>query len=1319
MASEGQLRQAPAPSRRVAAQREPPARSVGAARAGLGPADLQLRLGNRGAQTFLSQLAGASFTRAAGTVATAGTRANGNAFPLVDRGRSAPTAIQPTAPQAAPVAPQAAQLASPLAKPPRDAGRMSPGQQSEAPAQARSEAPAAQATPATPPTPTSPAAAGVAPAGPEAAAAAVAAGEAPAASAPAAATTAPETAAAPAAPAAPPGAAATAPAEAEAAPEPEPAPVVTPREAIAPAAAAIAARAQTARMHAPAASVAKAAQAAAINPATEQRRGAAVSTVAAISEAKPGAVSRSDFKTKLAEALHKKVPAPTSPENAQEIMRDGAHNASGALRGELNAQRAQAAGPMAAAASRAAEVNPANVPAPAAAPLSPEQAGAPPEPVSADSVVPPALPAQQLDYSSDRAETDRMMAQNNVTSAQLEDANEPTFGAAVEARQGAEAREAQMPGEFRAAEAGVREQARVTADRAVVQGLGAFHGGRTASLAGVAAQQMATRDVDAAKRTEITQQLDRIKSATQAGVREILDRMEKNAGEMFQQGLERAERAYEDVFEEEKGGFLNRVAHLFGGWEEVVNRAFEAARRAYDAEVSTTIDQVANYVEGELAQAKQRVEQGRAEADRFVAGLDANLAQFGREAAAQIGADFDAMAGEIDHRRDQLVDALAKQYGESHQRISDLEQKLRTENRSLWQRIKDATVGVIQTIIEFKNMLLGVLARAAEVVEQIILHPISFLGNLITGVKAGLDQFVANIVKHLKEGLMGWLFGALEGAGLQLPENFDLKGLLSIVLQVLGLTKENIRARAVRLVGEETVSHLEKVGEIFKILVKEGPVGLWNMLLEKLGNFTDMLLEQFRNWVIEKIIKAGVLWLVSLLNPAAAFIKACKAIYNIVMFFIERGKQILDLVNAVLDSLSAIVAGNTQAMADKVEQALARTIPVAIGFLASLLDLDDVSEKIRQIIASLQKPVNSAIDWVIGKGIQLARSAGQLLKGRKGKEKETEHPDPEKQLKIEAGKAAIHAEEAKHLHNGKIDKQQAEQVAAVVKAQHPVFQTLVIIDGGATWNYEFTASPGEEETGALKEKFSQEDLEKTKLEPPTTLPAGYNKAAPGGYVRAGKAWGIVKLKDGDRDALPAVGTLPGGKIKAYQPGDHRGHLIGDRFGGLSVALNLVPMHKDLNLSTFKKYENDVAKQIKDTIAERGCALAEMLVEPEYPNNDENDAASYRPISVTASFGLVTFKLGSSPPEVETRSMKAWPPFKNESVPREKPVYLNSANLDHIANLTGMNVDLAAKIIAKRQVKELTRWAQVEEAVGADTVEKMTGNAYKPVLLKEP
>src|SRR5439155_829632 len=89
------------------------------------------------------------------------------------------------------------------------------------------------------------------------------------------------------------------------------------------------------------------------------------------------------------------------------------------------------------------------------------------------------------------------------------------------------------------------------------------------------------------------------------------------------------------------------------------------------------------------------------------------------------------------------------------------------------------------------------------------------------------EEAARGIEDNLKRGLLEWLFGEMAEAGFQLPAQFDLAGILSLVLQVLGLTYANIRRRAVKLVGEKVVSALETGAEIFKILIVKGAVGLW------------------------------------------------------------------------------------------------------------------------------------------------------------------------------------------------------------------------------------------------------------------------------------------------------------------------------------------------------------------------------------------------------------------------------------------------------------------------------------------------------------
>jgi hypothetical protein len=132
--------------------------------------------------------------------------------------------------------------------------------------------------------------------------------------------------------------------------------------------------------------------------------------------------------------------------------------------------------------------------------------------------------------------------------------------------------------------------------------------------------------------------------------------------------------------------------------------------------------------------------------------------------------------------------------------------------------------------------------------------------------------------------------------------------------------------------------------------------------------------------LIGEVIEAGIKWLIGLLGgPAGAFIKACMMICDIVMWFITNAGRLVALVDAVLDSLAAIAGGNLSSAANAVEESLGRAVPVTIGFLASLLGLGDLSQKIRKVIEKVQEPINTAIDYVLNLVKSFVQKVAKML----------------------------------------------------------------------------------------------------------------------------------------------------------------------------------------------------------------------------------------------------------------------------------------------------------------------------------------------------
>ena len=282
--------------------------------------------------------------------------------------------------------------------------------------------------------------------------------------------------------------------------------------------------------------------------------------------------------------------------------------------------------------------------------------------------------------------------------------------------------------------------------------------------------------------------------------------------------------------------------------------------------------------------------------------------------------------------------------------------------------------------------VLAIIRQARSSFMTIIRNPIGFLGNLINAVVRGFRQFSSNILTHLRNGLIGWLMGALNGTGLVLPQRFDLRGILSIVLQVMGLTYARIRPRLVRALGEQNVARLERAYEFIRTLLTEGPAGIWRQILERIDNLQSMVFEAIRNWVITRIVISAVTRIASMFNPAGAVIQAILAIYNTIMFFIERINQILALVESIVRSIGSIASGNISAAADFVEQSMGRAVPVIISFLARLLGLGGIGTTVMRLIRRVQGAVSRAIDrvlaWVIPHARRfLGRVGGAVRRG--------------------------------------------------------------------------------------------------------------------------------------------------------------------------------------------------------------------------------------------------------------------------------------------------------------------------------------------------
>lgn len=609
---------------------------------------------------------------------------------------------------------------------------------------------------------------------------------------------------------------------------------------------------------------------------------------------------------------------------------------------------------------------------------------------------PDRLPASATDMSAGPAQVDRQMADAKVTEEQLsfDNAREPRFDKAVKDKKTMEAHSETAPGQLRAGEGREIAQVKKVAATRGAAAMAAMHATRVTTGKNVGAGKVATKSSDEEKRAQVTAILQKVFDKTKGDVEKILSDLDKTVDDQFTRDEKRARDRFTAEHEQGMADYKHRrysgplgwtrwIRDLFADLPEEANRIYETAKEHYLTAMRQVISDIADTIERELRRAKDCIATGRKDLKAAVDKLPADLKAIGREAARDFEGKFDELRDTVDDKGTELVDTLATKYTDAVKSVDDEIAAEKEKNKGLVSKAADAIGGVIRTIMELGSLLMGVLRKAVSAVGAILKDPIGFLGNLVTGVGGGLKLFAKNAGRHLEQGVLAWLLGAGASAGLLLPPNFDVLGILMMLAALLGLSWANIRARLVRKVPEQAVTAAETAIPLVAETRKRGVAGMWSDLKSRVGDLKKDLIKNLVSYLLPTIVIAGITWIVSLFNPASAFIRACKMIIDIIRFIVTQGRQIIEFVNTVLDAVIAIAKGGTGGVPALVESALAKSIPVLIGALAAILGVGGIAGKVRQIFQQLARPVNRAIDWVIDKIVGLVKKLWAKIKPRK------------------------------------------------------------------------------------------------------------------------------------------------------------------------------------------------------------------------------------------------------------------------------------------------------------------------------------------------
>lgn len=612
----------------------------------------------------------------------------------------------------------------------------------------------------------------------------------------------------------------------------------------------------------------------------------------------------------------------------------------------------------------------------------------------------PALLKEHLDLGGYTRQADARLKEEGVTQEQLDMVDSGELAEANREKKGMEVKAKSEP--LAVQQAAKQEAVQVEKDLSQEEkrGRDAMQAKRRAGLNNTAQKQKGTKSALEKKRDEVAREINGRYEKAQASVKKKLDELEKQSMKRFDDGNARAAKEFEDNVKRELDAYkADRYSGWFGwarkakdwvlGMDELprVKQIFDVNRAAFVATIDRLVEAIAAENKRVIQECKDELADARKKIQEYVDGLEPGLKDIGRKAAAEMGDKLNDLDQFVGDREKELQ---AKLKDKQTAAIKAIDQKI--------EKMKEAMSGALAKLgrlllwaaKKFFTWALGKFGMSLSTIESIIdkgtavlkaifTGPIRFVKNLIGAASLGFRNFGKNFLVHLKNAVFEWLTGSLEG--VRLPESWNLRGILSVVFQIVGISWQNIRAHLVRLIPEPAVKALETGFALVKTLVTEGPMAAWEQLKEVGTELGNAFVEAVKNWIKWKVVEEAIKTILAMFIPGAGIIRAIIAIYDTIVFFIQKAKQIMQMIGNFLGSIAEIAAGNIGAAAAALEEGLARGLKLVIAFLAKFLRLEGITAKIREVIQGVRAKVDAVIEKVATWVVALAKKAGKLTVG--------------------------------------------------------------------------------------------------------------------------------------------------------------------------------------------------------------------------------------------------------------------------------------------------------------------------------------------------
>lgn len=676
------------------------------------------------------------------------------------------------------------------------------------------------------------------------------------------------------------------------------------------------------------------------------------------------------------------------PEDEDELLETGptreAQQAGGTITGAVEGQVQEVGDSYDAMATP-----PSGTPALTPVPVTTPDPSAPGMGVDAASAAPDPIPPENTTLDADVAATDQRIADSGIDTRVTREIPDGPFAEVREARGELGEAAERTPQQIQAEQQQAIDTAQSDMAQLQLQAVAAMRSARSGTVEGVGAGQGGMVQSEQQTRESVSQRAQQIFDDAQRAVDTLLEPLGRTAIARWEAGLARLSQEFHDSLDRVKrwieerhsgvGGAIVAIGDYIAGLPDWVTDEYNRAERAFGDGVTELLLDISSDVNGVVAAARAIIQHARTDIDAAFTAMEAEFPEW----AAQERARFSGMLDGLDQR------VTAAQTGfvrDVSQRATQAVNEVHAEAQALRDAAGGLVGRVVAAIEEFIddpvraiiNGLLrlvgippsafwGLIARIEQVISDIADDPESFINNLVAGVKQGFQQFFDNFGTHVLRGFWDWLFSGLE-TPIPMPRDFSPGSLFSFALQLMGITWPRVREILVRHIGPTAVEVIEAAWQLISVLIERGPEGIVELIKEQLTpeNIVGMILEAAVEYLVETLIQQVVMRVIGMLNPAGAIAQAIDLIYQVCSWIFRNAARIFRFVEAVVNGMADVVAGNIGGLANAVERALASLIPPVIDFLAGLLHLGGLPGEVADVITQLQATVHSVLDRVIG-----------------------------------------------------------------------------------------------------------------------------------------------------------------------------------------------------------------------------------------------------------------------------------------------------------------------------------------------------------------